>query len=67
MRKRRTSARMSFSNEIKQFREEVVMLIQKSTVESFKFLGVHITKDLAWFKHKNTDEEGTTTPLPKGS
>jgi hypothetical protein len=23
-------------------------------VESLKFLGVHITKDLSWFKHTNT-------------
>jgi hypothetical protein len=27
-------------------------------VESFKFLGVHITKDLSWSKHTNTVVRG---------
>ncbi|CDQ60482.1 unnamed protein product [Oncorhynchus mykiss] len=31
-------------------------------VESFKFLGVHITKKLTWSKH--TKSEATTTPFP---
>jgi hypothetical protein len=32
-------------------------------VESFKFLGVHITNKL-WSKHTDSREEGTTTPFP---
>ena len=31
-------------------------------VESFKFLGVHITK-LSWSKHTKSREEGTTKPI----
>ena len=30
----------------------VVAVVER--VESFKFLGVHITKDLSWFKNTNT-------------
>ena len=33
-------------------------------VESFKFLGVHITNKLTWSKHTKTVEEGTTKPIP---
>ena len=31
-------------------------------VESFKFLGIHITNELSWSKHSL--EEGTTNPIP---
>ena len=34
-------------------------------VESFKFLGVHITIELSWSKHtKTVVEEGATMPIP---
>uniref|UniRef100_A0A4W5QBX3 Folate receptor n=1 Tax=Hucho hucho TaxID=62062 RepID=A0A4W5QBX3_9TELE len=33
-------------------------------VESFRFLCVHITKELTWSTHTNSREEGTTTPHP---
>ena len=33
-------------------------------VESFKFLGVHITKKLPWSKHQDSREEGTTKHIP---
>jgi hypothetical protein len=34
-------------------------------VESFKFLGVHITNKLTWFKHtKKSCEDSTTKPIP---
>ena len=33
-------------------------------VESFKFLGVHITNKLEWSKHTDSCEEGTTRPIP---
>ena len=33
-------------------------------VESFKFLGVHITNKQTWSKHTKTDEEGMTKPIP---
>ena len=33
-------------------------------VESFKFLGIHITNDLSWSKYTKTVEEGTTKPFP---
>ena len=32
-------------------------------VESFKFLGVQIIKDLKWSTHEHGREEGTTVPL----
>ena len=32
-------------------------------VESFKFLGVHITKDLSWSKHTNTVVKMARQPL----
>ena len=32
--------------------------------ESFKFLNVHITKELTWYTYQHSCEEGTTTPLP---
>ena len=34
-------------------------------VERFKFLGVHITKELSWSKHQDSCEEGTTIPFLK--
>jgi hypothetical protein len=33
-------------------------------IESFKFFGVHIPKDLLWSKHTNSREEGLTTHFP---
>ena len=33
-------------------------------VKSFKFLSVHITKELTWSTHPHICEEGTTAPLP---
>jgi hypothetical protein len=34
-------------------------------VESFRFLGVHITNKLTWSKHtQDSREEGTTKPIP---
>jgi hypothetical protein len=32
-------------------------------VEKYKFLGIHITNKLSWSKHKESCEEGTTTPI----
>jgi hypothetical protein len=33
-------------------------------VESFKFLGVHITNELSWSKHTKTVEEARSKPIP---
>ena len=48
--------------------EHTPILIDRAVVEqieSFKFLGVHITNKLTWSKHtKTVDEEGTTKPIP---
>ena len=47
--------------------EHTLILIDGAVVEqvdSFKFLGVHITNKLTWSKHTNSREEGTTKPIP---
>ena len=33
-------------------------------VESFKFLGVHITNKLTWSKHTDSCKAGTIKPIP---
>jgi hypothetical protein len=47
--------------------EQAPILIDRAIVEqveSFKFLGVHITKKLSWSKHQDSREEGRTMRIP---
>jgi hypothetical protein len=49
----------------KRWAEQAPILIDGAVVErveSFKFLGVHITSELSW--SKDCRKEGTTTPFP---